>query len=169
MKLSVIYEYSNDIKPLKSLIAQLTKNTELIIIAAKAIKEIEALNADNVKIVKSSRQETAYKTALSKAQGGFVSFIYSKDKITSNYIECILNALTEDADYIPLKWIFADWHGYKFTGNFASQYFFGNIYKSEIAKKMIIFSDIRAIDNTLLEKYISGAPVTDIIYEHYKG
>lgn len=169
MRLSVIYEYSSDIELLKSLIAQLTENTELIIIVAKAIKEIEALNAGNVKIVKSSRQETSYKTALSKANGEFVSFVSAKDKITNNYIECILNSLTEDADYIPLKWIFADWHGFKFTGSFGSQYFFGNIYKINLAKQIDCSSKSKEINNILFEEYISGAPVADIIYKHYKG
>lgn len=67
MRLSVICEYSNNIELIKNLIAQLKDNAEILVIVTKAIKELETLKADNVKIIRSSRQETMYKAALSKA------------------------------------------------------------------------------------------------------
>lgn len=169
MRLSVICEYSNNIEFVKQLISQLRENTELIVIVTKAIKELEILKADNMKIIKSSRQETMYKAALSKAQGEFVSFICAGDEVIGNYIESVLNALTDEVDYIPFKWEFADWHSFKFTGCFSAKYLFGNIYKIDLAKKLDYFSENKETNNKILRKYTVGAPVTDVIYKHYKG
>lgn len=169
MRLSVICEYSNNIEFVKQLISQLKENTEILVIVTKAIKELETLKADNVKIVKNSRQETMYKAALSKAQGEFVSFICAGDKVTDNYIESALNALTDNADYIPFKWEFADWHSFKFAGCLSARYLFGNIYKIGFAKKLDYFSENKEANNEILRKHTGGAPVTDVIYKHYKG
>lgn len=169
MRLSVICEYSNNIELIKNLIAQLKDNAEILVIVTKAIKELETLKADNVKIIRSSRQETMYKAALSKAQGEFVSFICAGDEVTDNYIESVLNTLTDDADYIPFKWEFADWHSFKFTGYLSAEYLFGNIYKIGLAKKLDYFSENKETNNKILRKYAVGAPVTDVIYKHYKG
>lgn len=169
MRLSVIYEYSNNLELVKRLILQLEENTELIIVVTKVNKKLETLKTDNVKIIKSSRQDRMYKIALSKAQGEFVGFICAGDDVTSNYIENVLNVLREDADYIPFKWEFTDWHRFKFTGCFSARYLFGNIYKKILAEKLDYFSEDEESNNILLRKHTGGAPVTNVIYKHYKG
>lgn len=168
MKLSVIIQYSDNINTIKEVISQLTDETELIITAAKMSKELKELETDNITVVKSGAEpENVRKTALSKAAGEFVSFIYANDKISENYIKSILNAITDKADYIPVKWQFINWHGYAFCGYYSPCCFFANVYKKELAARLNALKSAEAY-RSLLNKHIRAEPVEKIIYKHWR-
>lgn len=167
MKLSVVYQYSNDIESLRAVTEQLTDETELIVLAVKAEKQLKQLqndNHDNIEIIKSSR----LKTALSKAQGDYVSFICEGDKVADDYIESILKTVTGNEDYIPVKWEFVNWHGFKFTGCGLGWHLFANVYKKDLAKKFDLSPNGNDVNLELLSGCICGRADENIIYKHWR-
>ncbi|MDE7089979.1 MAG: hypothetical protein K2O54_07660, partial [Prevotella sp.] len=124
MKLSIIYQYGN-IDMAKKIIKQLTDETELVIYAKKTTNELKALAAGNVRIVRK-------KDVVSEAKGDFVSFILAYDYVYDCYVKSLLDAITDDVDYIPIKWKYAHWHGFTFTGDHPIPYLFTNAYKRNL-------------------------------------
>ena len=167
MKLSVVYQYSNDIESLRAVTEHLTDETELIVLAVKAEKQLKQLqndNHDNIEIIKSSR----LKTALSKVQGDYVSFICEGDKVADDYIESILKTVTGNEDYIPVKWEFVNWHGLKFTGCGLGWHLFANVYKKDLAKKLDFSPNGNDVNLELLSGGICGKADENIIYKHWR-
>ncbi len=155
MKLSVIYQYGN-IETVKCIIEQLTDDAELVIYAKKTTNKLKAVAAGNVRIVRK-------KDVVSEANGDFVSFILADDEITDCYVESLLEAITEDADYIPIRWKDVCWHDFTFSGCNPLPYIFTNVYRKNI--KITINGCL--IDKEELKKYQSGKPLEKVTYKHY--
>lgn len=154
MKLSVIYQYGN-IEMAKKIIKQLTDDAELVIYAKKITNELKAVAAGNVRIVRK-------KNVVSEAKGDFVSFILAYDYVYDCYVKSLLDAITDDVDYIPIKWKYAHWHEFAFTGDYPIPYLFANAYKRNLNIGVNGFK----INRKQLSKCVRGKPIDKIIYDH---
>lgn len=171
MKLSIIYQHksSESRETIKSIIAQLDDECELIISTQNNGSVFKEFKAENVKAVRQRKSASLdFKNALKAAQGDYIAFIFDGDKISDDYVKSILAVLGDgDKAYYPLKWQFVNWHNFAFCGSSAASFLFANVYKYSVALKSAGADGSSGLYKALAE-YKSGEPIEKIIYKHWR-
>lgn len=126
VKLSIIIPYYKTLELTKELMKilkpQLTKEVEVIIIDDGCDEiQLDDFVDDNITIIHIGNKgvSNARNVGIDNAQGQYIAFIDSDDKITPNYIEKILNKICEHFDYCFMSW--------KATGKLQGEYIIKDI------------------------------------------